>query len=584
MADERLHRVENDQALHGDQTLWLRRALPIRVAIAVPFVIIVAALIGGAVGLQWWIGPIVGAALCLPLLVRVRGESVATKLSRRTRYATRSMFSGQPEYPEIPFDVPLPEGGSCGIRWENGTLITMLRLESPPQHMTKFVPGVAITDNTVPLDLLAESLVQFDVALESIDVISHGSRAYGTGDVARIYHSVLGPLPATAFRSVWIVLRLNPLDGSAAIARRGGGATGVLRTAMIATRRLAKRLTDNGTQALIMSAGEMNAATARLAEGHDLPAAEEHWDHISADRMKFTTFIAKPDGLETFLLTDVWTVPTLSTTISIRLRRNESDETAISALVRFNTLETATVPTPAGFTTLHGRQRDALLATLPLHDNFRDRAEFEKFGPAQLLREMAIPASGCGQLVGADEQGRAVTIPLVGASVREISIVGTLHLAQQVILRAIALGARVIVHTNRPGGWVPMAQALGIPQQLTIANFGGGGQQAGHRQEFSVMVFDGVPPIPHAAEVTMIRIFGSPTMTSGAPTASATVTLTQQTRGGPIVRIETAEGHTDVMMVATPDEMHYIGGSLRTPAPSGPASHPMRVPAPAGRR
>ena len=83
------------------------------------------------------------------------------------------------------------------------------------------------------------------------------------------------------------------------------------------------------------------------------------------------------------------------------------------------------------------------------------------------LDELALPPGGCGQLIGSDDAGRAVTVRLFGPGVRSVHVAGELYLAQQVVFRAVAVGARVPVH-DRVGRGGSARRAAG-PDRLRVA-------------------------------------------------------------------------------------------------------------------
>src|SRR6185437_6146494 len=101
-------------------------------------------------------------------------------------------------------------------------------------------------------------LRQFDITLDSIDVISQGARSRGHGQIAATYNAVLGPLPAIAVRSVWVAVRLDPTLCPDAVRHRGEGWEGMVRTAAVATKRVANRLSDMGLRAELMTAREID--------------------------------------------------------------------------------------------------------------------------------------------------------------------------------------------------------------------------------------------------------------------------------------------------------------------------------------
>ncbi|MFP3670753.1 hypothetical protein SB717_37340, partial [Priestia sp. SIMBA_032] len=84
-----------------------------------------------------------------------------------------------------PFDIPIPDGTPIGARWDGTSLITVLRIDTPPPAIGLLDPHGCTGIPGIPLPALAQSVRQFDIELESIDVISHGIRSHGTGRVAQ---------------------------------------------------------------------------------------------------------------------------------------------------------------------------------------------------------------------------------------------------------------------------------------------------------------------------------------------------------------------------------------------------------------
>lgn len=168
-----------------------------------------------------------------------------------------------------------------------------------------------------------------------------------------------------------------------------------------------------------------------------------------------------------------------------------------------------------------------------------------------------MTASGCGQAIGADEDGRAVALPLFGPQIARVEICGTLHLAQQAVLRSLALGARVLVHSRRPGLWRDMVDEVDDHDLLWVADFNRGAIQAGFDRNYSVEMFDGVPERSVRAGVTSMVVAAPNT----AVTPSADVALELVSLADATVKVSTRAGSAMVTMVATDDEMRYIKAS-----------------------
>lgn len=523
-----------------------------------------------------WIALVVAGAASLTLLPLRDGRSLVGRWAQRMGFVWARARRPSADLTPPSFDIPAapsPAGNSSirssagndtiGARWVENTLITVLRVAPAGPAATHLTPGRATVADpagqVVPLDALAECINPFDIRLESIEVISHGVRSWGGGPIAQTYHRTLGPLAATAHRSVLVVLRLNPLECADAVARRGGGAVGALRTATITTRRVAKRLSESGLRVSVLSGAEITSVTGQLAEGAPLDDMTEDWTSIASGQLRFRSAAIDPAAMSS-VLGSVWVNSALSTTATIRLRHDADGMLEVSGLIRFAELPSAgrtADPLPDGLTALEGHQFDALAASLPIAVPARlDRRlpSLRGVEADRLVRTLTLPASGCGQLVGADHGGRAVAVPLVGPDVRSVAVAAGPQVVAQVTLRAVAIGAAVTVHTVRPDRWQHLIGAVGDLRRLALSS-DRAQTPAGHR----VTIFDGLtgpPPEPDTTHITVLAA-GDPRVGELVPDAA--VVLRQDPRAPQDISITTANERVAVTMVATPDEWNYIG-------------------------
>jgi hypothetical protein len=426
--------------------------------------------------------------------------------------------------------------------------------------MTVLEPGMTVSGEMVPVRALIDCLHQFDITLDSIDIVSQGARSYGHTDIAAVYDAVLGPLPAIARRNVWIAVRFDPSRCADAVRRRGGGREGIVRTATTATRRVANRLTEAGLRPRIVTASGIAAATNQLSDGVSLTTVEETWEMCREGHFRLCSFAAEPELLTTAGLGLLWTVPSYSTTVCLSLREDtEHDLIQVRGLARFDSELGVPVQLP-GLTHLRGLQFSALAASLPIPPPARAVGHW-CYGPRDsALSELAVPASGCGQVIGADEQGRAVALPVFGPQIGRVAICGTLHLAQQAVLRALALGARVLVHSRRAGRWRDMVEMVGRNDLLWVADFNRRALHAGSDRNYTVEVFDGVAEQSVRAGVTSIAV--APPNTPAPPNADVALELISLEHD--TVRVSTRAGSAVVTMVATDEEMRYIKASANS--------------------
>lgn len=108
-----------------------------------------------------------------------------------------------------------------------------------------------------------------------------------------------------------------------------------------------------------------------------------------------------------------------------------------------------------------GAQAPALAATLPIGADHSGR--HERPGAAA-PPQPAI--GGDGLVLGLDRHGAAVTVRAFRPEPTTLLLVGAVRAAQLLTLRALALGAQVVVRTGRPGAWEPFVRAVSAPGHL----------------------------------------------------------------------------------------------------------------------
>lgn len=535
-----------------------QRLLPLSDLLAAQFFVAAGIAVGLRLHMPGWYGAAAGLGVALPFVVRIRGLPMLRWTSEPLGFWYERRRRKRKTQRVEPFDTALSDGPQTGFHWDGRILMSLVRIEDNPQSMTVMEPATTVSGETISVQVLADCLRQFDITLDSIDVISRGARSHSHGRIGAIYDAVLGPLPAIAQRTVWVAVRLDPTLCPDAVRHRGGGWEGILRTAATATRRVANRLSDAGLRPQIMRATEIAQATDELSDGVDLRNVDETWFACHQGRFQLRSFLLKPSMLTTAGLGLLWTVPSYSTTVCVSLRRDErNDLIKLRGLVRFDSRGDARVDL-RDLGQLPGRQYAALMCSLPLPSP-RRAVQAWVFGKGvDAVKDLALPASGCGQLVGADEHGRAVALPLFGPRVQRVEMCGTLHLAQQVVLRSLALGAWVRVHTCRPAAWRAMAEQVGDDNLLSVNGHNAGSVQTGPDRDYSVEMFDGAAERTVPAGVTTMVVRPS----HAEPSPDADVTLQLLDSDHDLVRVATRSDSAVVTMVASDDEMRYIKSSF----------------------
>jgi hypothetical protein len=85
------------------------------------------------------------------------------------------------------------------------------------------------------------------------------------------------------------------------------------------------------------------------------------------------------------------------------------------------------------------------------------------------LSDLAPPAHGCGQILGATRTGAAAAIQLAGPHLRSVLLAARPAVCRQVAFRAVAAGYRVAVVTDVPDRWSPLT-AIGDETRYRIVD------------------------------------------------------------------------------------------------------------------
>ncbi|WP_162140711.1 type VII secretion protein EccE [Jongsikchunia kroppenstedtii] len=514
--------------------------------------ILTATAAGAAIGLNapWWA---VALAAMTTIALGIAGTPIARTLRARSAFLLRGRL------PDTPMTGPTVEvatpDGPIGTRWNGTTVATVIAIDASGPSIAAISPHGRPGDRyggaqrPLPLDLIADSLRQPDIRLASIDVISHARRLHPHSPLAKVYHRIVGPLPVAAHRATYLLLRLDPHDNPAAVARRGGGTAGTHRAATLATRRLVHRLRDSGYRARPLNAADVDRAELDLLDGQHPRKLSEDLGSMASGVRRTATYSIAPEAIPEILAT-CWAVPADTTSLTLTLAPASGERITISGLLR----HTATGDLPdagPGAHRLFGRQRHALAASLPGGPDPVDLPPGRIVSRSD-LGVLSLAPGGCGQLLGAHPTGAAVFAPIFGPAVATVSVTADISLIRQIVVRAIAIGARIVVHTDRPDRWLPLAASIGDSQWLRITT----AEPA--RSPFDLVVLDGIRPGSTGSGTTAFAPTVLTVTTSDGPAADLRITQNSGTAQDFVV---TANGHSvPVTMVTTGDERAWFVG------------------------
>jgi len=142
------------------------------------------------------IPPILVAAIVLTTIYHVSLTRWAARWLTWRRH--RKDLTTLPD-PDAPVDIPVDGAGDIGVVIDDDRLVSMIALNPDPLAPTVVTDSEERTSNTLTLSRIADLLRQADVTLESLDIITIGTRA--AGGFSDLYQQMLGPVPAASSRS-----------------------------------------------------------------------------------------------------------------------------------------------------------------------------------------------------------------------------------------------------------------------------------------------------------------------------------------------------------------------------------------------
>ncbi|WP_342659570.1 hypothetical protein Rruber_03124 [Rhodococcus ruber] len=518
-----------------------------------------AALIGwtiaAAAGAPLPASVVVAALAAVSVVVPVRGRDAVDWSRELWRFRNRPLRSAP-----VIVDVAAAGDGPVGVCWDGSAVVAVVELVPTGGDLTRLTRDRADPLRRLPVAAIAACLSRHDVELDGIDVVAHGRRACDETVAGEAYGSLVGPLPAAATRTVWLALRFDALACPAAVARRGGGAEGAARAVSIAARRVVRALAEQHHAARILDAEEITRAVESVTGCADPLLPEEARDAVRLPGGLSRASVVEPGHLDRATLTRVWSEPLSSATITVRLRPGTEPGTVrVGAVLR----GTSRSPEPSrrlpGTRRLWSRELDGLLASTPTA-----AAGLEDLVPLRTVQlgdadALTLPVTGCGQVVGADESGAAVSARVTGRGVRTVYVAGELYLAQQLVFRSVAIGARVAIHTDRASAWRPLLAAAG-PDRLRL-----GGDERG----FDTIVYDGVRPAAVPAGATAIHVHADP---DRWPRERPDVSILQPGAAGDRVVLTAGGRRVSLSLVSVGAEAAFLGrpragGRSRVPQP-----------------
>ncbi|MFE7801074.1 type VII secretion protein EccE [Nocardia sp. NPDC057440] len=460
-----------------------------------------------------WVGAVVVTVLLVTVTVRVNGRTGARWLLEWAEYRTKRTARARERAQLAEIRDVEAAAGLCGIHESGTTLVAMIQIAPNLDLPTVISERSLYTEDTMSVDMLVPMLDQYGIAVD-IDIVTTGQRVRPNGSYSMLYDQLIGSHPVVGDRLTWLVVRLDQERNLSALARRGPCAVTGPKALATAAHRIAGRLRERGIEAQVLPASAVRDATRLLHGGVELSDLRETWRHLesSAPGRCVTSFLIDWTRLDGVGLDDCWTWNRGRTTLVVSLTDAGSGP---RALVRFIGPAVTTEP-PDYLRLLTGSQSVALMASLPTSTSIRtirgDEAGSD-IAPAELADELVVAIGPNGQILGSlsGQPRNTLALPLFDPARynprrRTIDVHALLPVAQQIVLRAMVVGADVEIHSARPQSWQQLVTAVGDSGSFRlVAQQGPGGPASDDDADSpaTIAVFDHLPARASNAPTTV---------------------------------------------------------------------------------
>jgi type VII secretion protein EccE len=254
---------------------------------------------------------------------------------------------------------------------------------------------------------------------------------------------------------------------------------------------LVRKLTRRLSAAPARPLGEAAAlrVLAELAHDDGSGSASESWPALQVGGLTQATFRLTrwPDlSVETSrrLVTRMLTLPAAATTVSLTAGpRRPGGQAPIDLTVRLAAPEPGSLGVSvqalrqlvsaerAHARKLDGEHLAGLAATLPLGAGEPATVPGlppDGVHPAERYDGLHLPVGTSGLMLGRNRHGNPVVVRLFRPEQTRALLIGGVRCAQLVALRAMAVGARVVVQTARPQAWEPFVRGASVPGESIV--------------------------------------------------------------------------------------------------------------------
>ncbi|MCB0923747.1 MAG: type VII secretion protein EccE [Mycobacterium sp.] len=329
-----------------------------------------------------------------------------------------------------------------GIRYQDGVAVAAVQILGKPHRATLFTGSTTSqTSNGIDarsiVPLLRHSL---GMEVESVSILTAGSRRCVAGDYPRVYDTLLGSAPYAGTREMWLVVRIRALGNGDAFRCRPTVGTAALATAQ----RIASALRTAGIRARVATSTEIVDLDRRLGASGLRPQGRR-WHTLRSETGWMTTYAYRAADISTESLAQAWSLKADGIVQNVTIF---PDGTCCAALT-VRTSQPPTAPPSVGLKTLPGEQASAQANNL-CGPRWEVRGQSRGLLPASLW----LPAGPSGILLGKVSEGNRLLLPIgdPGDPTR-VMVIADDKILKRIVIRAAAAGERITVHSNDIGRW-----------------------------------------------------------------------------------------------------------------------------------
>ena len=387
-----------------------------------------------------------------------------------------------------------------GVRVQDGIAAVAVQLLGKAHRATRVTGSVTVdNDNVIGLaDVLALCNHPLGLRLDSLSVVTVGSRHGTVGDYPRVYDSEIGTPPYAGRRETWLVIRLALLDNGQALRWR----TTVGATAVSAAQRIAGRLRCQGLRARVATATDLVELDRRL--GADAVAGDaQRWTAIRGETGWLTTYAYPADAVTSQVLAQAWTLRADEVIQNVTVYPGPNRTATCTATITVRTPTPAPTPPAVILRRLDGEQAAAAAAAM-----CGPRPRLRGLRPGPLPQQLLTEIGPSGVLIGKLGNGDRLMIPVTDAGEpSRVLIAADDPIVKRIVIRTAGAGERVCVHTRDPLRW----NSVRMPEISVVSS-----SRPTPRTTVSVVEMDGtdgddvaIAPTPRPATVITVAPSGT---------------------------------------------------------------------------